>query len=352
MIGRLIASAFFASALAAGAAQAQTPLPRTSISVIASSDQSVLHRTIERPFWTQQIPEKSGGAITVDFKGLFSSGLRGPEIIRLMRTGALDFAHGVFASVAADDQSFTGVDLAGMATDIGTARRIAEAYKPIVDANFRQRHGIKLLAMVPFTSQVFFCREKITRLADLRGKKVRVFGSSLADLVTALGASSVTIPFGEVVPALQTGVVDCAITGTASGNSAKWAEVTPHLFTLPVGWSVSFYAVNAARWEALPAPVRSFLEAEIKAFENRIWEFTAKEDGDAINCNAGRDPCEFGTKASMTVTPFADADKAELKRIMTEVVVPRWAQRCGAACVANWNRTVGEVVGMTARAPQ
>jgi TRAP-type C4-dicarboxylate transport system substrate-binding protein len=328
---------------------AQT-LPKTNISVIASSDQSYLHRMIEKPFWTQTVPEKSGGAISVDFKGLFSSGLRGPEIIRLMRTGALDFAHGVFTSVGADDAIFEGMDLAGLAPDIATSRKISDAFKPIIDENFRQKHGIKLLAMVPFPSQVFYCRQPINGLADLKGKKVRVFGRSLADLVTAVGATSVTIPFGEVVPALQTGVVDCAITGTSGGNTAKWPEVTSHLYALPVGWAMSFYAVNAARWNQLDAGVRQLLETEIKAFENQIWEFTAKEDQDALRCNAGKDPCEFGVKAGMTVVPLVQADATELKRIMLEIVVPGWAARCGAACVEQWNKTVSPIVGFTAQA--
>jgi len=345
---RLIAAAML---LAAAPLAAQT-LPKTTISVIASSDQSVLHRTIEKPFWTETIPQKSGGAISVDFKGLFSSGLRGPEIVRLMRTGALDFAHGVFASVGADDATFEGMDLAGLAPDIATARRLAEAYKPVIDRNFRERHGLKLLAIVPFPSQVFFCREPITRLSDLKGRKVRVFGRSLADLITALGGTTVTLPFGEVVPALQTGVVDCAITGTSGGNSAKWHDVTKHLYTLPVGWAMSFYAVNLNRWNGLNPGVRTLLDTEVKGLEDRIWQFTAREDGDAKNCLTGRDPCELGSKASMTAAPVIAEDLAELRRIMSTVVVPRWASRCGPACVEQWNNTIAPVVGFTARAGQ
>jgi hypothetical protein len=32
------------------------------------------------------------------------------------------------------------------------------------------------------------------------------------------------MPFAEVVPALQRGVVDCAVTGTLSGNTAGWLD--------------------------------------------------------------------------------------------------------------------------------
>jgi TRAP-type C4-dicarboxylate transport system substrate-binding protein len=325
-------------------------LPPTQIKVIASSDQSNLHKNLERPFWTERLPKASGGAIKVEFSGLLSSGLKGPEIVRLMRSGAIDFAHGVFQSVGADDPTFEGMDLAGLATDVQGARRVAEAYKPVIDRVFREKHGIKLLAMVPFTAQVFFCRSPINGMADLKGKKVRVFGRSLADFVTAVGGSTVTIPFGEVVPALQTGVADCAITGVASGNTAKWTDVTTHLYMLPVGWSMSFYAVNQKRWDGFDPRVREFLAAQMTQLENDIWALTADENQDGVNCNIGRDPCKYGYKAKMALVPLAQRDLPALQQIMQNTVVPSWAKRCGAACAKEWNATVGKAVGISAPA--
>ncbi|HEY3073692.1 MAG TPA: TRAP transporter substrate-binding protein [Burkholderiales bacterium] len=331
----------------AGPAWSQA-LPPTQIKVIASSDQSNLHKNLERPFWTERLPKASGGAIKVEFSGLLSSGLKGPEIVRLMRSGAIDFAHGVFQSVGADDPSFEGMDLAGLATDVQMARRVADAYKPVIDRVFREKHGIKLLAMVPFTAQVFFCRVPISGMADLKGKKVRVFGRSLADFVTAVGGSTVTIPFGEVVPSLQTGVADCAITGVASGNTAKWTDVTTHLYVLPVGWSMSFYAVNQKRWDSFDPKVRDFLGKQIGQLENDIWALTAEENQDGVNCNIGQDPCKYGYKAKMTLVQLAPRDLPTLQQIMRDTVVPAWAKRCGTACAREWNDTVGKTVGISA----
>jgi hypothetical protein len=31
------------------------------------------------------------------------------------------------------------------------------------------------------------------------------------------------------------------------------------------------------------------------------------------------------------------------------VILPRWAARCGPECAANWNATVGKVLGLIAR---
>jgi TRAP-type C4-dicarboxylate transport system substrate-binding protein len=329
-----------------GAALGQD-LPETTISVIGSSDESYMHQNLEKPFWTETIAERSNGAIKVDFKGLFSSGLKGPEIVRLLRSGAIDFAHGVFQSVGGDDATFEGLDLAGLSPDIETARAVAEAYRPVIDGNFREKHNLKLLAMLPFSANMLFCRDPIESLADLKGRKVRVFGRTLADFVGAVGASSATIPYGEVVPALQTGVVDCAITGVSSANSSKWFEVADYLYTIPLAWATSFYAINLDRWNSLDPAVQAFLEENIGKLEDDIWALTARQTQDGLNCNAGVDPCEFGSKAAMTVVALTDGDRDELKRIMQEVVVPAWAERCGPECSAKWNETVGQTVDIT-----
>jgi hypothetical protein len=47
------------------------------------------------------------------------------------------------------------------------------------------------------------------------------------------------------------------------------------------------------------------------------------------------------------VRPSA-ADLDLRKKALVEQVLPRWAGRCGAACVTAWNDSVGKIVGLTA----
>ena len=47
------------------------------------------------------------------------------------------------------------------------------------------------------------------------------------------------------------------------------------------------------------------------------------------------------------VKPSA-ADLELRKKALVEQVLPRWAARCGTACVKSWNDSVGKVVGLTA----
>jgi TRAP-type C4-dicarboxylate transport system substrate-binding protein len=331
----------------AGTALAQD-LPKTQLKVVGAWGMLTQYRNFEQPFWTKELAEKSGGAVTADITPFNEMGLKGAEIFRLMRLGVIDFGSTVLGYVAADDARNEAVDLAGLSPDVETARKVSDAYKPIYDKFYGERFGIKVLGIWPYSAQVLFCNGEIKGLADLKGKKVRTGNRTLAEFVEAFGGTGVTLSFSEVVPALQNKVVDCAITGTLSGNSAKWHEVSTHIYALPLGWSHVMHAVNLKRWNSLDPKVRAFLEKEITGLEDRIWKAAAQETEQGYLCNAGKDECTMGTKAKMTIVPVSDADRALLKKALDEVVLPKWAARCAGDCVPAWNASVGKVVGLSA----
>ncbi|MFN4165447.1 MAG: TRAP transporter substrate-binding protein [Ferrovibrio sp.] len=333
----------------AGAPMAQE-MPKTALKVVGAWGNLTQYKNFEQPFWSKEVTEKSNGAITAEITPFNEMGLKGAEIFRLMRLGVIDFGSTVLGYVAADDARNEAVDLAGLAPDVATARKISDAYKPVYDKFYRERFGVQVLGIWPYSAQVLFCNGDIKGLADLKGKKVRTGNRTLAEFVEAFGGTGVTMAFNEVVPALQNKVVDCAITGTLSGNSAKWHEVATHIYALPLGWSHVMHGVNVKTWEKLNPQVRAFLQKEIAGLEDRIWKAAAEETQQGYDCNAGKDSCTMGTKAKMTVVPVSDADKALLKKALTETVLPKWAARCQGDCVATFNDSIGKVVGLTAAA--
>lgn len=70
--------------------------------------------------------------------------------------------------------------------------------------------GLKALSAGTFATQMgAWFKTEINSLADLRGKKVRMSGLT-GEVYNRLGATTVQIPAAEIVPALQSGVVDAA----------------------------------------------------------------------------------------------------------------------------------------------
>lgn len=316
---------------------------------------ALLHHTpvpqskdVEVPFWTETIPQASGGKVTAAMTFTDQAGLADADLLRYLKIGAFDFASFDLSKMAGDDPRFEGCDIAGLTSDLESARAACDAYRPVLARMLEEQWNAKLLAIGTAPPQAVWCRTEINGLADLEGKKIRVFNRTMNDFVKAVGAIPINISFAEVLPALQQGVVDCGVTGNAVGNAAGWTEVTSTILPLALGWSINIHAVNLDAWNRLDAETQAFFEAQFPVLEERFWTFFAEAVADADNCNFGREPCRMGNPANMTLAPFSDEDRQRYAEILENVVISGWAERVGPAAAAEWNDTVGKALGLTA----
>jgi TRAP-type C4-dicarboxylate transport system substrate-binding protein len=304
---------------------------------------------VDQALFRDVLKSKSGGAIDVKLSSHAEMSLTGMEVLRLVRAGQVDIGASTVSTVSGDVPFLDGVDLAGMHPEITQARRTAEALVPVANKEL-EKFGSRILAMYPFPAQMVFCRQPLTSLADLKGRKIRTFGASLNDFVIAVGGQPVSIGFPEVYSALERGVADCAVTGTGSANAAKWYEVSTHIYDLPISWGVSAYFVNIAWWNKLDQPTRDLLSATMKEVEDALWKLGAEASRDGIDCNAGKEAsCKIHTLVKtrpMTIVAASDEDRATLKKIAETVVLPGWVKRCGAKCGQVYNDVVAPITGV------
>ncbi|MBI5898806.1 MAG: TRAP transporter substrate-binding protein [Rhodocyclales bacterium] len=346
---KLAAAVGLAAAFGAGAAHAAEALPKTHLRIVGSLSNLGPYKDFEQPFWSKHIPDKSAGAVTAEIRGFDQMGMKGPEVLRLLGQGVMEFAGVPMYYLAADDAAIEMIDVAGLLPDAETARKVTEATRPFYEKLLREKFKVELIGIGSFPAQVLYCNGEIKSLADVKGKKVRVGGRSQSELVAALGGTPVTMAFGEVVPALQTKTVDCGITGSMSGNLAKWHEVTTHLLALPLGWAQIAYAVNNKTWNGLDPKVRGFIDKEMKTLEHGLWSAAASVTEMGYTCNAGKPGCQGGLPGKLVIVQASKADHELLRRIESEVMLPKWSERCDANCVAEFNATAGKIVGLTAK---
>lgn len=335
-----------AAAIALPMAATAADLPKTHVKVIGNYSTVAHVAKVEQEFWSKIVPEMSGGQVTADYNHQDVMGVKDFQVLRLTQLGVTDFGVSDISKMAGDDPTFEGCDLAGLALDIEMARKVCNAWKPAMSRAMEKKFNAKLLALGANPPQVFWCRDQVGGVADLQGRKIRVFNKTMTDFVEAIGGTSISMAFGEVVPALQRGVVDCAVTGTTSGNSAGWPEVTTHIYPMYLGWSINFQAVNLTSWNRFPPEVQAFFEKAFVRLEDNMWATVAQSAGEADNCNTGKDPCTLGKKADMTIVPVSDPDKELHKKLMQDIVLVNWGKRCGKDCAAEWNDMIGKVVGM------
>ena len=247
----------FATAFTTGAVAQE--LPKTQLKVIGLNSPTPVSIYDELPFWRKTIPEASKGAITADVTPLDQMGIDDKTMLRLLKLGVMDFAAMDISKMAGDDPRFEACDLAGLTLNPDQARAACDAYREVIDRQMQKNWNAKFLAFGGNTPQVFWCRDVVSGLDSFKGKKVRVFNNTMRDFLGGVGATAVSMAFAEVVPALNNGVVDCGVTGSLSGNTAGWNEVTKSIYPMSLGWSINVLAVNLNSWNRLDKKVQAFL---------------------------------------------------------------------------------------------
>ena len=319
----------------------------TTLRVVGTFSSTNLYPQFEQPFWTETLPEASNGTLVADLVPVDQSGIGASDVFENVSLGLFDVGATVIDYVVGQDSRLEGVDMPAVAPDAATAQAVAEAYRPLLEEAFEETFDSKLLAVIPFTSQVVFCREPIAGLADLAGKKIRGSGRSTLEFIEAVGATSVNIAFGEVPTSLERGVVDCAITGALSGYNSGWPEVTSHFYPLQAGgWDPVGIAINNSVWDGLSEETQTLLSEQLADLEAKVWAAADEDTAVGVACNTGGE-CPYGEAASMTLVPVSDADLELSRTLVRDEVLPAWAERCGEACITRWNETVGQVLGIS-----
>ncbi|WP_249976686.1 TRAP transporter substrate-binding protein [Vreelandella olivaria] len=345
MLKRTVLITALSSALITSHAQAES----LSLKVLGQpAGSGLIAQNKEQPFF-ENFAEHSGLDVSVQYIPVDVAGIPDTDGLRVLNSGLFDIVSLRGPQVSRDEPSVLGLDLIGLNTSFETGRNNVMAFYDYVDSRLQERFNAKLLGVWPAGPQVIFCSGEITGLDDLRGLRVRVGDQSAANFVGELGATGISMPFGDVQQALSRGVVDCAITGPASANSGGWPEATDSVLPIALQLAINGYAINMNTWNSLSSEQQTQLETAITNLSDDIWEYSEALYEDAMRCNAGKSPCEFGTEYSLSEVTVSEADLATVTAAVEEVSLPLWARQCNAVaqdCEAVWRDTVGTQLGL------
>lgn len=308
----------------------------------------LIQKNKEQPFF-EQFAKNTGIDAKVNYRAIDVTGIKSEETLRVLKSGLFDIVSLRVAQASRDEPFFLGQDLVGLNPDYKTARKVYDAYAPHFDARLQQNWNAKLLGLWPFGPQVLFCKPEIRGLRDLKGRKVRVYDQSLAQFVENLGAIPVAIGFSETQQALARGVVECAITGPSSANTAGWPEVTEYF--MPIGFQVGFngYAISLNSWRKLTPEQQRKLQTAIDELNRDIWAYSEEIFQDAVRCNVGKDPCKTVSKYRMKEVPVTEADLKLVGDAVRTISFPVWSQVCDknwSGCTAKWKEVLGPITGI------
>ncbi|MBI4329804.1 MAG: TRAP transporter substrate-binding protein DctP [Chloroflexi bacterium] len=187
-------------------------------------------------------------------------------------------------------------------------------------------NGLKPLMMTPgaVSLQNIMTSKKISRLDDMKGMKLRLWGGTYQDrLYKAMGAVGVPVPRAEYVDAVKKGIVEGVLSVAGSFYQEKLTEVTPYLltvpgadyFAIPTMGGAFFVVMNLSVWNGLTDAEKQAVLKAAKVAEAFGFDNYAKAVDEPSFKAMKADP-----KYTFTALPLADIEK-----VMSDpLVVNQW----------------------------
>lgn len=127
-----------------------------------------------------------------------------------------------------------------------------------------EEKGIKVLSLdFIFGFRSVITDKKVVEPADLKGLKIRVPASKLfIDTLNAMGASAVSMPFGETISALQQGVIDGLEGSYATNYLTKTYELRKKMSLTQHFLGTAGVYISTKVWDSLTDEQRTVIQEE------------------------------------------------------------------------------------------
>ncbi|MBM4761129.1 TRAP transporter substrate-binding protein [Bacillus sp. B15-48] len=243
------------------------------------------------------VEEKTDGRITIDIYPNAQLG-NDKEVNEQLQLGTIDLNRVSTGGALAEFNSDFGVfNLPFLFDDSEHLWRFLESEKAEELLQSLESNGMVGLAYYDAGSRNFYSTKPITKVEDLKGKKIRVQPSEVnIALMEALGASATPMAFGEVYSALSTGVIDGAENNYPSYVSNNHYEAAEHFILDGHQRVPDVIVISKITWDKLSAEDQKIIkEAAVESVKTQR-EAWAQFEADA----------EAQVKDVITVTEVED----------------------------------------------
>ncbi len=176
-------------------------------------------------------------------------------------------------------------------TDVGQSQKVlADPAVRARLASFGEAKGIELLVVGNNGPLMVASHKPIRTAADFKGQKIRVPGAAPLHIqpFKKLGASPVSIPLGEVLPALQNNTIDGSISSFNVLTGFKYYDVTKTATYLPESFLFVAGVVNRNFMKQIGPELATIVREEARKAEV-VFSTYGVEDVEKHPANLGQE---------------------------------------------------------------
>jgi len=124
----------------------------------------------------------------------------------------------------------------------------------------REYPGVKMIELNGCINSFIWTKQPITKLSDLKGKRIACPGGMRCDYLEATGASVVFMPGTDFYMSMQTGTVDGIVTCPPILMAFKLNEVVKNGIIAPLGCVGEGVIMNESSWKRTPDDLKPLIE--------------------------------------------------------------------------------------------
>jgi len=221
--------------------------------------------------YAQKVNDMAGGQLKIE---ILPAGavVKAFDLLDAVSAGTLDGGHGVVAYWYGKN---TAVALWGSGPSFGMDANMLLAWheygggKELL-TEIQKAMGVNVVSLMygPMPTQPFgWFKRPITKMEEVKGLKFRTVGLAI-DMYTAMGAAVNALPGGEIVPALDRGLLDGAEFNNASSDLALgFQDVSKICMLQSFHQSAEQFEIlfNKAKYDALPDNLKHILRNAAQA---------------------------------------------------------------------------------------
>ena len=167
------------------------------------------------------------------------------------------------------------------------------------------------------TQPLGWFKKPVTKADDFKGLKFRTVGLSI-DVFTGLGAAVNALPGGEIVPAMDRGLLDAAEFNNASSDrSLGFPDVSKVCMLQSYHQSAEQFEItfNKTKYDALPAKMKSLIEYAVEACsQDMSWKAIDRYSQDYLEMQTKQNVKFYRTPDSVLQTQLKVYDQAAAKK--------------------------------------
>ncbi len=231
--------------------------------------------------WGKLMERRTNGQLRLK---LYSGGSMGSDddALKKMRLSQLHAATLNSAATATVDADLYALSLPGLYPDTAAL----DSARVALDAEIRQKldaKGYVLITWYDPGSLHIFTSAPIDTQATLLSRKSATSSNSTLMKAWLSGLMNLTnLNYPDILPALQTGIINTLIAPPRTALSTGWATKTAFMSEQPIAYEVGTFLLNKSFYTSLPADLQAAVTADTAALNQSILQTMRGEQTTAL----------------------------------------------------------------------